>query len=168
MPLKPKPPGLAEAPAAMFVPHKAARPEKSEGGRRFKVVTDMTPKGDQPAAIKELVKGILNNDRDQVLLGSALTPLSQWSTPIPAETRALTVLVHGFNVNRQQATEEFFPTYFKRLYWTGLPVMAAQDHAHVVGIDWPGNQHQTALSRLAGLPIPLIGSPGRVPSCQDG
>ncbi len=63
------PPGLAEAPAAMFVPHKAARPEKSEGGKRFKVVTDMTPKGDQPAAIKELVKGIRNNDRDQVLLG---------------------------------------------------------------------------------------------------
>jgi excinuclease ABC subunit B len=69
MPPKPKPPGVAEAPAAMFVPHKAAHPEKSEGGKRFKVVTDMTPKGDQPAAIKELVKGILNNDRDQVLLG---------------------------------------------------------------------------------------------------
>ena len=49
-------PGLAEAPAAMFVPHKPARPEKSEGGKRFKVVSDMTPKGDQPAAIKELVK----------------------------------------------------------------------------------------------------------------
>jgi excinuclease ABC subunit B len=69
MPSKPKSPGLAEAPAAMFVPHKPARPEKSEGGRRFKVVSDMTPKGDQPAAIKELVKGIANNDRDQVLLG---------------------------------------------------------------------------------------------------
>ena len=63
------PPGLAEAPAAMFVPHKPLRPEKSEGGRRFKVVTDMTPKGDQPAAIKELVAGIKNHDRDQVLLG---------------------------------------------------------------------------------------------------
>jgi excinuclease ABC subunit B len=62
-------PGLAEAPAAMFVPHKPARPEKSEGGRRFKVVSDMTPKGDQPAAIKELVKGIKANERDQVLLG---------------------------------------------------------------------------------------------------
>ena len=69
MPPKPSYPGLAEAPAAMFVPHKPARPEKSEGGRRFKVVSDMTPKGDQPAAIKELVEGIKNNDRDQVLLG---------------------------------------------------------------------------------------------------
>ncbi len=62
-------PGLAEAPAAMFVPHKPARPEKSEGGRPFKVVSDMTPKGDQPAAIKELVKGVKANERDQVLLG---------------------------------------------------------------------------------------------------
>ena len=69
MPPKPKSPGLAEAPAAMFVPHKPARPEKSEGGKRFKVVSDMTPKGDQPTAIKELVAGLKANERDQVLLG---------------------------------------------------------------------------------------------------
>jgi len=69
MPPKPKLPGLAEAPAAMFVPHKPARPEKSEGGKRFKVVSDMTPKGDQPTAIKELVAGLKANERDQVLLG---------------------------------------------------------------------------------------------------
>jgi excinuclease ABC subunit B len=61
--------GLAEAPAAMFVPHKPARPEKSEGGKRFKVVSEMTPKGDQPTAIKDLVEGIRTNERDQVLLG---------------------------------------------------------------------------------------------------
>jgi excinuclease ABC subunit B len=67
-PTRPKS-GLAEAPAAMFVPHKPARPEKSEGGKRFKVVSEMTPKGDQPAAIAELVKGIKANERDQVLLG---------------------------------------------------------------------------------------------------
>ena len=60
---------LAEASAAMFVPHKPARPEKSEGGKPFKVVSDLTPKGDQPTAIKELVAGIRANERDQVLLG---------------------------------------------------------------------------------------------------
>jgi excinuclease ABC subunit B len=69
MPSKPKTTGVAEAPAAMFVPHKPSRPEKSEGGKRFKVVSELTPKGDQPTAIKELVKGINANDRDQVLLG---------------------------------------------------------------------------------------------------
>ena len=64
-----KPTGLAEAPAAMFVPHKPARPEKSEGGKRFTIVSDMTPKGDQPTAIKELVAGLKADERDQVLLG---------------------------------------------------------------------------------------------------
>ena len=67
-PTRPKP-SIAEAPAAMFVPHKPARPQKSEGGKRFKVVSNLTPKGDQPTAIAELVKGINANERDQVLLG---------------------------------------------------------------------------------------------------
>jgi excinuclease ABC subunit B len=52
-----------------FVPHKPQRPEKAEGGRRFKLVSDYTPSGDQPTAIAELVEGIKAQDRDQVLLG---------------------------------------------------------------------------------------------------
>jgi excinuclease ABC subunit B len=52
-----------------FVPHKPQRPEKAEGGRAFKLVSEYTPSGDQPTAIKELVEGINAQDRDQVLLG---------------------------------------------------------------------------------------------------
>ncbi|MEP6103649.1 DEAD/DEAH box helicase family protein, partial [Parasphingorhabdus sp.] len=52
-----------------FVPHKPSRPEKSEGGRPFKLVSDFEPDGDQPAAIKELVAGMREEERDQVLLG---------------------------------------------------------------------------------------------------
>ncbi len=52
-----------------FVPHKPQRPEKAEGGRAFKLVSEYTPSGDQPTAIKELVEGIYQHDRDQVLLG---------------------------------------------------------------------------------------------------
>ncbi len=52
-----------------FVPHRPARPEKSEGGRRFKLVSDYSPAGDQPTAIAELVAGIRADERDQVLLG---------------------------------------------------------------------------------------------------
>ena len=52
-----------------WVPHRPARPEKSEGGRRFRVVSEFEPKGDQPQAIEELVKGVRGNERDQVLLG---------------------------------------------------------------------------------------------------
>ena len=61
---------LAEpATAAPFVPHRPARPEKSEGGKRFVLRTDYTPAGDQPAAIAELVAQAEAGERDQVLLG---------------------------------------------------------------------------------------------------
>jgi excinuclease ABC subunit B len=52
-----------------WLPHRPPRPEKSEGGRRFRVVSEFEPKGDQPQAIEELVKGVNANERDQVLLG---------------------------------------------------------------------------------------------------
>ena len=53
----------------VFVPHRPERPEKSEGGRRFRLETDYTAAGDQPAAIAELVAQAEAGDRDQVLLG---------------------------------------------------------------------------------------------------
>jgi excinuclease ABC subunit B len=52
-----------------WVPHRPPRPDKSEGGRRFRVVSDYEPEGDQPQAIAELVKGVRAHERDQVLLG---------------------------------------------------------------------------------------------------
>jgi excinuclease ABC subunit B len=53
----------------MFMPHRPERPEKSEGGVAFNLVSDYTPKGDQPQAIKELVAGVGQHERNQVLLG---------------------------------------------------------------------------------------------------
>jgi excinuclease ABC subunit B len=52
-----------------WVPHRPPRPDKSEGGRRLRVVSEYEPKGDQPHAIAELLKGVEANERDQVLLG---------------------------------------------------------------------------------------------------
>ena len=52
-----------------WTPHRPARPEKSEGGIRFDLVSEFEPKGDQPAAIEELVSGVNAHERDQVLLG---------------------------------------------------------------------------------------------------
>ncbi|GGD90149.1 hypothetical protein GCM10011515_07190 [Tsuneonella deserti] len=52
-----------------FVPHKPARPEKSMGGRRFEIVSDYEPAGDQPTAIKELVASARDGEQTQVLLG---------------------------------------------------------------------------------------------------
>jgi excinuclease ABC subunit B len=50
-------------------PHRPERPEKLEGGIRLEIKSEMAPKGDQPAAIRDLVEGIKRNDRTQVLLG---------------------------------------------------------------------------------------------------
>jgi excinuclease ABC subunit B len=55
--------------AENFVPHRPARPEKSEGGQRFEIISDYTPAGDQPTAIAELVAQANQGERDQVLLG---------------------------------------------------------------------------------------------------
>jgi excinuclease ABC subunit B len=56
-------------PDELWVPHRPPRPDKSEGGIAFDLVSDFEPKGDQPAAIAELVEGVNRDDRDQVLLG---------------------------------------------------------------------------------------------------
>ena len=71
--------GMAEASAAFrhmtgaevaaFVPHRPQRPEKTEGGKRFKLVSEFSPAGDQPQAIAELVAAARAGERDQVLLG---------------------------------------------------------------------------------------------------
>lgn len=53
---------LAEA------PNQPLRP-RSEGGVAFELVSDYQPAGDQPKAIAELVAGVDNGERDQVLLG---------------------------------------------------------------------------------------------------
>jgi excinuclease ABC subunit B len=54
---------------AAFVPHKPARPEKAEGGRKFVIKSDYEPAGDQPQAIKELTEAANEGERSQVLLG---------------------------------------------------------------------------------------------------
>ncbi|HEX3809307.1 MAG TPA: excinuclease ABC subunit UvrB [Rhizomicrobium sp.] len=61
--------GGTGAEMAGFVPHRPARPEKSEGGKAFKLVSEYQPAGDQPTAIKELVAQANAAERDQVLLG---------------------------------------------------------------------------------------------------
>ena len=52
-----------------FVPHRPERPEKTEGGKKFQLVSDYEPSGDQPTAIAELAAQAVAGERDQVLLG---------------------------------------------------------------------------------------------------
>ena len=41
----------------------------AKSDEKFKIVSDFTPSGDQPAAIKTLVKNLNDNENEQVLLG---------------------------------------------------------------------------------------------------
>ncbi|MEP5938462.1 MAG: excinuclease ABC subunit UvrB [Erythrobacter sp.] len=52
-----------------FSPHRPARPEKSMPGKRFELVSDYEPAGDQPRAIAELVGSAQQDEQTQVLLG---------------------------------------------------------------------------------------------------
>ncbi|MEM9735827.1 MAG: hypothetical protein AAF908_04390, partial [Pseudomonadota bacterium] len=47
--------------------------DKLEGGVRLVMETEFDPKGDQPTAIAELADGVLQGERDQVLLGATGT-----------------------------------------------------------------------------------------------
>src|SRR5437867_12111782 len=75
MPPPPTSPGVSDVSAvfdhgvALWTPHRPVRPDKSEGGRKFKLVSDYEPAGDQPTAIKDLVEGLKGREHDQVLLG---------------------------------------------------------------------------------------------------
>ncbi|TKT80983.1 excinuclease ABC subunit UvrB [Aquamicrobium sp. LC103] len=53
----------------IWVPHRPARPDKSEGGIEIRMETEFKPSGDQPTAIADLVSGVQETERTQVLLG---------------------------------------------------------------------------------------------------
>ena len=61
--------GRPEFTARPWTPHRPPRPDKTEGGVRLVVTSDFEPQGDQPQAIAELVDGIKQSERTQVLLG---------------------------------------------------------------------------------------------------
>ena len=60
---------LEEPDSSAFVPHRPQRPDKAEGGKRFEIVSDYQPAGDQPQAIAELIEQVRADERTQVLLG---------------------------------------------------------------------------------------------------
>jgi len=58
---------------------------------------------------------------------------------IPSAAQTLVLLVHGYGVSDEDATQQFFPMYFKRLYWAGHPVLMAQNNTQTVGFAWRGD-----------------------------
>ena len=78
----------------------------------FKLVSKYEPNGDQPEAIKELVEGIKEGKRDQVLLGATGTGKTFTIANVIAKTNKPTlVLAHNKTLAGQLYSElkELFP-----------------------------------------------------------
>jgi len=95
----------------LWTPHRPARPEKSEGGRRFQLVSDYEPAGDQPNAIADLVAGIEAREHDQVLLGvTGSGKTFTMAKIIEATQRPALILAHNKTLAAQLYSE--FKSYF--------------------------------------------------------
>ena len=95
----------------MWTPHRPARPEKSEGGKRFQLVSDYDAAGDQPNAIAELVAGIDAREHDQVLLGvTGSGKTFTMAKIIEATQRPALILAHNKTLAAQLYSE--FKSYF--------------------------------------------------------
>jgi len=60
---------LAVSTVPLHMPYIQRRPTLEVSGKPFKLVSDYMPAGDQPEAIRQLIGGVSNGERDQVLLG---------------------------------------------------------------------------------------------------
>ena len=73
-------------------PDVKSRP-KLEGGKRFEMVTEFSPAGDQPTAIRELTDGVNAGDRDQVLLGATGTGKTYTMAKVIEETQRPAIIL---------------------------------------------------------------------------
>ncbi len=109
-------PGLREEQLADFLPFQKGRAgellPKTEAGKPFTFTSDYQPAGDQPQAIDELVRGLEDNQRDQVLLGVTGSGKTFTMANIIAQTgRPALVLAHNKTLAAQLYGEfkAFFP-----------------------------------------------------------
>ena len=90
---------------------------------RFKIVSEYTPRGDQPKAIAELVAGLKNKDKHQVLLGitgsgktyTAACVIEQMQRPtlIMAHNKTLAAQLYGeFKELFPENSVEYFVSYY--------------------------------------------------------
>ncbi|WP_299679942.1 excinuclease ABC subunit UvrB [uncultured Roseobacter sp.] len=84
----------SDAPVIMAnpAPDVRSRP-KLEGGRQFVMATDFEPAGDQPTAIAELSAGVVQGERDQVLLGATGTGKTFTMAKVIEETQRPAIIL---------------------------------------------------------------------------
>jgi excinuclease ABC subunit B len=100
---------VPDDPAAQAAPERLV-PARAD--TRFKLTSDFEPKGDQPAAIDELVKGIQRGDKHQVLLGVTGSGKTFTIASVLARVnRPALILAHNKTLAAQlfQEFKTFFP-----------------------------------------------------------
>ncbi len=123
-------------PLPEFTPFKPVKPPKSDGGRAFKIVSPFEPKGDQPTAIAELVQGITDKERDQVLLGvtgsgktftvAKIIEATQRPALVLAPNKTLAAQLYGeFSSFFPENAVEYFVSYYD--YYTPEAYVARTD-----------------------------------------
>ncbi|HQZ18193.1 MAG TPA: DEAD/DEAH box helicase family protein, partial [Vicinamibacteria bacterium] len=90
---------------------------------RFELVADFTPQGDQPTAIADLTRGLMNGEKDQVLLGvTGSGKTFTIASVLKNVNRPALVLAHNKTLAAQlyQEFKSFFPNnaveYFVSYY----------------------------------------------------
>ena len=69
------------------------RPPLPQGDAAFEIVSDYKPAGDQPQAIEQLTKAVLDGERDQVLLGVTGSGKTFTMAHVIARTRRPTLVL---------------------------------------------------------------------------
>ena len=85
---------------------------KLEGGKKFKIISNFTPAGDQPEAIKKLVSGANKEQFNQVLLGVTGSGKTFTMAKVIEQTqRPAIIMVHNKTLAAQLYGEfrDFFP-----------------------------------------------------------
>ncbi len=91
----------------IWTPHRPERPEKSEGGIPIRMETEYKPSGDQPTAIRDLVSGLNDGDRSQVLLGVTGSGKTFTMAKVIAETQRPAVILAPNKTLAAQLYSEF-------------------------------------------------------------
>ena len=95
----------------------------------FKLASDYEPRGDQPEAISQLLRGIHDGDRHQVLLGvTGSGKTFTMAKVIEAINRPTIVLAHNKTLAAQLFHEfrSFFPSQCRRVFRQLLRLLPAR------------------------------------------
>ena len=144
-------PGLDEASLAFL--HKwepAKRDDRplTEGGKKFDLVSEYQPAGDQPQAIAELIEGIDGGARDQVLLGVTGSGKTFTMAHVIQTVQRPTIILAPNKTLAAQLYGEM-KEFFDRCYYPVLGRIEGRAFATMISAGSDGEGAQAQINRIA-------------------